>query len=147
MKMVHTRRGGNYSVQPDGFGKERTKTRRDQPGRPSSRKTHLEYSSVAPHSLRSVPTTFDINSKPELIQGDFLRDESLPGGRNRNISVPVQKMVQRSQGRGMGNFAKPLEGGHELLRTHQELSGSGEDHTALRKMESLLLQRQGQKNK
>ncbi|MBW0525515.1 hypothetical protein O181_065230 [Austropuccinia psidii MF-1] len=40
----------------------------------------------------------------------------------------------------MGNFSKPLAGGHEILLTHKELYGSGEDHSALRRMESLVLQ-------
>ncbi|MBW0504466.1 hypothetical protein O181_044181 [Austropuccinia psidii MF-1] len=30
---------------------------------------------------------------------------------------------------------KPLVGGHELLLTHQKLSGSGEDHRTLRRPE------------
>ncbi|MBW0515835.1 hypothetical protein O181_055550 [Austropuccinia psidii MF-1] len=47
----------------------------------------------------------------------------------------------------MGNIPKPLAGGHELLLTHQELSGSGEDHRALRRVEPIILQRQGQKDK
>ncbi|MBW0570495.1 hypothetical protein O181_110210 [Austropuccinia psidii MF-1] len=42
---------------------------------------------------------------------------------------------------------KPLAGGHELLLTHQELSGSGEDHRTLRRLEPIVLQRQGQKDK
>ncbi|MBW0533272.1 hypothetical protein O181_072987 [Austropuccinia psidii MF-1] len=42
---------------------------------------------------------------------------------------------------------KPLEGGNELLLTHQELSGSGEDHRALRRLEPIVLQRQSQKYK
>ncbi|MBW0569137.1 hypothetical protein O181_108852 [Austropuccinia psidii MF-1] len=42
---------------------------------------------------------------------------------------------------------KPLVGGHELLLTHQELSGSGEEHRTLRRVESIVLQRQGQKDK
>ncbi|MBW0552065.1 hypothetical protein O181_091780 [Austropuccinia psidii MF-1] len=42
---------------------------------------------------------------------------------------------------------KPLAGGHELLLTHQELSGSGEDHRNLRRVEPIVLQRQGQKDK
>ncbi|MBW0526315.1 hypothetical protein O181_066030 [Austropuccinia psidii MF-1] len=42
---------------------------------------------------------------------------------------------------------KPLAGGHELLLTHQELSGSGEDHITLRRLEPIFLQRQGQKDK
>ncbi|MBW0587688.1 hypothetical protein O181_127403 [Austropuccinia psidii MF-1] len=40
-----------------------------------------------------------------------------------------------------------LAGGHELLLTHQELSGSGEDHRTLRRVESKVFQRQGQKDK
>ncbi|MBW0465371.1 hypothetical protein O181_005086 [Austropuccinia psidii MF-1] len=41
----------------------------------------------------------------------------------------------------------PLAGGHELLLTYQELSGSGEDHRTLRRMNSPILQSQGQKDK
>ncbi|MBW0582982.1 hypothetical protein O181_122697 [Austropuccinia psidii MF-1] len=47
----------------------------------------------------------------------------------------------------MGNISKPLAGGHELLLTHQELSGSGEDHSTIRRVEPIVLQRQGQKDK
>ncbi|MBW0585973.1 hypothetical protein O181_125688, partial [Austropuccinia psidii MF-1] len=61
--------------------------------------------------------------------------------------MSIQKLVQSSQRRGMGNMPKPLAGGHELLLTHQELSGSGEDHRTLRRMEPPVLQRQGQKDK
>ncbi|MBW0505572.1 hypothetical protein O181_045287 [Austropuccinia psidii MF-1] len=39
-----------------------------------------------------------------------------------------------------------LAGGYELLLTHQELSGSGEDHRAPSMMDSIVLQRQGQRN-
>ncbi|MBW0593780.1 hypothetical protein O181_133495 [Austropuccinia psidii MF-1] len=41
---------------------------------------------------------------------------------------------------------KPLAGAHELLLTHQELSGSGEDHRTLGSLEPIVLQRQGQKD-
>ncbi|MBW0467396.1 hypothetical protein O181_007111 [Austropuccinia psidii MF-1] len=98
-----------------------------------------------PHSPRSVPTMFDINSEPELIQGNVLRAESFPSGSNRNISVPVQTLVQSSQGRGVGNIPKPLEGAYELLPIHKDISRSGEDHSNLRMMESIVLQRQDEK--
>ncbi|MBW0564054.1 hypothetical protein O181_103769 [Austropuccinia psidii MF-1] len=42
---------------------------------------------------------------------------------------------------------KPLAGGHELLLTHKGLSGLGENHRALRRMEPIVLQGQGQKDK
>ncbi|MBW0584359.1 hypothetical protein O181_124074 [Austropuccinia psidii MF-1] len=42
---------------------------------------------------------------------------------------------------------KPLAGGHELLLTHQDLSGSGKDHIALRMLEPIVLQGQSQKDK
>ncbi|MBW0469240.1 hypothetical protein O181_008955 [Austropuccinia psidii MF-1] len=42
---------------------------------------------------------------------------------------------------------KPFKGGHELLLTHQELSGSGEDHRTLMRVEPTVFQRQGQKDK
>ncbi|MBW0578237.1 hypothetical protein O181_117952 [Austropuccinia psidii MF-1] len=61
--------------------------------------------------------------------------------------MPIRKLPQRSQRRVVGNMPKPLEGGHELLPTHQELSGSGEDHRALRRLEPIVLQRQSQKDK
>ncbi|MBW0495609.1 hypothetical protein O181_035324 [Austropuccinia psidii MF-1] len=144
--MVHTRNGRNYSIQPDGCGQGRGKTRA-RSGKYSSRKTCLEDSRVSPHSPRSVTTKFDVNSEPELIEGNILRAEPFPSGRNRNISVPIKKLVQSSKKRGVGNMPKPLAGGHELLLTHQEISGSGEDHRTLRRVEPTVLQRQHQKYK
>ncbi|MBW0466879.1 hypothetical protein O181_006594 [Austropuccinia psidii MF-1] len=82
---------------------------------------------------------------PPIPQGNFLRAEPLPSAGHRSISVPVQNMIQSSKGRGVPISCQPLEGGHELLLTHQELSGSEEDHRALSRMESLLLKRQDQK--
>ncbi|MBW0467582.1 hypothetical protein O181_007297 [Austropuccinia psidii MF-1] len=122
MKMVHTTNRSNYSVQTNRSGQGRGNTR-TRPGRPSSRKAHFEDSRVSPHSPRSVPETFDISSEPELIQVNALRVEPLSSGSHRNIEFPVQDVVQRSQGRGVGNISKPLAGGHELLLTHQEHSG------------------------
>ncbi|MBW0527154.1 hypothetical protein O181_066869 [Austropuccinia psidii MF-1] len=144
--MVHTRNGRNYSVQPNGCvqGRGKTKSRSEKS---SSRKTHLEDARVSPHSPSSVPTDFDMNSKSELIHGNISRDKPFSGRRNRNISMPTQKLVQSSQRRGVGNMPNPLAGGHELLLTHRELSGSGEDHRALRSLEPIVLQRQGQKDK
>ena len=144
--MVHTRNGSNYSVHPDGCGKGRGKTK-SRSVKSSSRKTHLEDSIVAPPSPMSVPTNFDVNSESGLIHDNILRAEPLSKGRNRNFSIPIPKLVWRSQRRGVGNMPKPLAGGHELLLTHQELSGSGEDHRTLRRMEPPVLQRQGQKDK
>ncbi|MBW0503315.1 hypothetical protein O181_043030 [Austropuccinia psidii MF-1] len=97
-----------------------------------------------PHSPRSVPTIFDIKSDLELIQGNVLRSEPPTSGSHRNISVPVQTMVQKIRGRGIGNFSRPLAGGHELLITHQEISGSGEENRNLRRMKSLVFQRESQ---
>ncbi|MBW0539470.1 hypothetical protein O181_079185 [Austropuccinia psidii MF-1] len=144
--MVHTRNESNYSVQPDGSGQGRGNIR-TRFGRPSSTKAHFEDSGVLPHSPRSVQTTFDINPKPELIQGNALKVEPLPNRSHRNISVPVKNLVKRSQGGGVGNLSKPLAGSHELLLTHQELSGSEEDHRTLRRMESLVFQGKCQKVK
>ncbi|MBW0571662.1 hypothetical protein O181_111377 [Austropuccinia psidii MF-1] len=61
--------------------------------------------------------------------------------------MAVQKLVQSIQRRGVENMPKPLAGGHELLLTHQELCGSGEDHRALRRLEPIVLPRQGQNDK
>ncbi|MBW0544468.1 hypothetical protein O181_084183 [Austropuccinia psidii MF-1] len=61
--------------------------------------------------------------------------------------MPVQKLVQHSQRRRVGNMPKLLKGGHELLLTHQALSGSGEDHRTLRRLEPIVLQRLSQKDK
>ncbi|MBW0502055.1 hypothetical protein O181_041770 [Austropuccinia psidii MF-1] len=146
MKLVHTKNRRNYSVQPDRSeqGKGKTRTR---PCRPSSRKKYLEEARVFPHSPRSLPTTFDINSEPELIQGGVLGVEPIWSGIHRSISVPLQFLVQSSQVRGVGNINKPLAGIHELLLTHQELSGSGEYQKTLRRLESIVFQRQFKKIK
>ncbi|MBW0512026.1 hypothetical protein O181_051741 [Austropuccinia psidii MF-1] len=144
--MVHTRNGTNYSVQPDECGQGRGKTK-SRSVKPSSRKTHLEDARVAPHSTRPVPTNIDVNSESELIDDNTLRAETLSSGSNGNLSIQIQKLVQRSQRRAVGNMPRPLAGGHELLLTHQELSGSGEDHRTLRRLEPIVLQRQSQKDK
>ncbi|MBW0494263.1 hypothetical protein O181_033978 [Austropuccinia psidii MF-1] len=73
--------------------------------------------------------------------------EPLPSGSHRYISVPIPKLVQISKRRGVGNIPKPLVGGHKLLLTHQQLSGSGEDHRTLRRVEPIVLQSKGQKDK
>ncbi|MBW0496513.1 hypothetical protein O181_036228 [Austropuccinia psidii MF-1] len=57
--------------------------------------------------------------------------------------MPIQKLVQSSQRRGVGNMPKPFAGGHELTLTHQELYGSGEEHRTLRRLEPMVLQGQG----
>ncbi|MBW0487626.1 hypothetical protein O181_027341 [Austropuccinia psidii MF-1] len=111
------------------------------------RKKHLEGVRTAPHHPRSVPTSFDLNSEPELIEGNVLMAEPLPSGSHRNISVPIKKFFQSRKRRGVKNMPKSLAGGHELLLTHQELSWSGEDHRTLRKLEPIVFQRQGQKDK
>ncbi|MBW0588359.1 hypothetical protein O181_128074 [Austropuccinia psidii MF-1] len=144
--MVHTRNASSYSVQPDVCVQGRGKTK-SRSVNSSSRKTHFEDSRVAPHSPRSVPTNFDVNSESELIHYNILTAEPLSSGSDRNLSIPIQKLVQRNQRRGVVNMPKPLAGGHELLHTHQELSGSGEDHGTLRRLEPIVFQRQGQKDK
>ncbi|MBW0488080.1 hypothetical protein O181_027795 [Austropuccinia psidii MF-1] len=144
--MVHTRNGSNYSVQPNGFGEGRGKTK-SRSIKSCSRKTHLDDTRVAPHSPSSVPTSVDVNSESELIHDNILRAEPLPSGSNRNLSMPIQELVQRSQRTGVGNMPKPLAGGHELLLTHQEFSGSGEDHRTLRRLEPIVLQIQGKNDK
>ncbi|MBW0567429.1 hypothetical protein O181_107144 [Austropuccinia psidii MF-1] len=135
--MVHTRNGSNFSVQPDGCGQRRGKTQSIS-GKSSSRKTHLEDSRVAPHSPRSAPTNFDMSSESELIHDNIPRAEPLSSGRNRSLPMPIQEFVQSSQRGGVGNIPKPLAGGHELLLTHQELSGSGEDHIAIRRVDPIV---------
>ncbi|MBW0546439.1 hypothetical protein O181_086154 [Austropuccinia psidii MF-1] len=84
----------------------------------------------------------DVNSDPELIEGNILRAEPFPSCSKRNISVPIQRVVQSGKRGGVGNMPMPLAGGQELLLTHQELSGSGEDHTTPRREEPIFSQRQ-----
>ncbi|MBW0538189.1 hypothetical protein O181_077904 [Austropuccinia psidii MF-1] len=144
--MVHTRNGSSYSVQPYGPGQGRGETR-TRSAKSSSRKTHLEDARASPRSPRSVPTNFDVNPDPELIEGNILRAEPLSSGSHRTISVPIQKLVQSRKRRGVGNMPKPLAGGHEFLLTHQELSGSGEDHRNLRRVDPIVFQRKSKSDK
>ncbi|MBW0548409.1 hypothetical protein O181_088124 [Austropuccinia psidii MF-1] len=129
--MVNTTNRSHNSIKQDLSAQGRGKNKA-RPGRPSSRKAHLEDARVASHSPRSIPKSCDINYEPEMIKVNVLRVEPLPSGSHRHISISVQKLVQRRQGRRRGNLSKPLAGGHELLFSHQELSGSGEYHRTLR---------------
>ncbi|MBW0584161.1 hypothetical protein O181_123876 [Austropuccinia psidii MF-1] len=107
--MVHTRNRSNYSVQPEGCGEGRGKSK-SRSVKSFSRKTHMEDARVAPHSPRSVPTNFDMNSESGLIHDNTSRVEPLSSRSNRNLSMPIQKLVQSSQRRGVGNMPKPLPG-------------------------------------
>ncbi|MBW0514580.1 hypothetical protein O181_054295 [Austropuccinia psidii MF-1] len=107
--MVHTRNGSNYSVQPDGCGQGRGKTK-SRSAKSSTRKTYLEDVRVSPHFPRSVPTTFDANSESELIHDNILRAEPLSSGRNRNLSIQIQELVQISQRRGVGKCPSLWQG-------------------------------------
>ncbi|MBW0545518.1 hypothetical protein O181_085233 [Austropuccinia psidii MF-1] len=107
--MVHTRKGSSYSVKPDGPGQGGGKTRK-RSAKSFLRKTHLEDARPSPHFPRSVPTNFDVNSEPELIEGNVLRAEPLSSDSHRNISVPIQKLVQSRKRRGVGNMPQPLAG-------------------------------------
>ncbi|MBW0528910.1 hypothetical protein O181_068625 [Austropuccinia psidii MF-1] len=137
MKMVHTTNGRNYSAQPHVCGQGRGKTK-SRSVRSSSRKTHMEDARAAPHFPRSVPTHFDVKCESGLIHDNILRAEPLSSGSNGNLSMPIQKLVQSSQRRGVANSPEPLAGAHELLLTHQEISGSGEYHRTLRRPEEVI---------
>ncbi|MBW0468459.1 hypothetical protein O181_008174 [Austropuccinia psidii MF-1] len=100
-----------------------------------------------PHSPRSVPTNVDVSSESELIHYNISMAEPISSGSNRDLSISIQELVPRSQRGGVGNMPKPLAGGHELLLRHQELSGSGEEHRTIRRMEPIFLKRKGQKDK
>ncbi|MBW0589856.1 hypothetical protein O181_129571 [Austropuccinia psidii MF-1] len=102
---------------------------------------------LPPIPQMSVPTNFDVSFGLEIIEVNVLRAEPLSSGSHRKISVPIQKLVQSSKRRGVGNIPKPLAGGHELILTHQGHSGSGEDNRTLRRVEPIVLQRKGQKDK
>ncbi|MBW0517656.1 hypothetical protein O181_057371 [Austropuccinia psidii MF-1] len=56
--------------------------------------------------------------------------------------IPQEQPKTRS-----GKYGQAFGRGHELLLTHQELSLSGEDHRALRRLGPIFLQRQIQKDK
>ncbi|MBW0541817.1 hypothetical protein O181_081532 [Austropuccinia psidii MF-1] len=107
--MVHTRNGSHYSVQPDGSGQGRSKTRAISCNS-SSQKTFLEDARSPPNSPWYLPKKFDVNSEPELDQCIILKAEPSLSGSHRNILVPVQKQVHSNQGRGVVNIFKPLEG-------------------------------------
>ncbi|MBW0570068.1 hypothetical protein O181_109783 [Austropuccinia psidii MF-1] len=96
-----------------------------------SNPSDLDKEEVRPEQgLPSRPQERHIWRMPELPpipQGNVLRDEPLSSGSHRNVSIPLQKLVQSSKRRGVGDMRKPLAGGNDLLIEHQKLSGSGED--------------------
>ncbi|MBW0496647.1 hypothetical protein O181_036362 [Austropuccinia psidii MF-1] len=100
--------------------------------------------------MESIPKERNVWRISELIpipQGDGLRAEPFPSGSHRDISVPVQKLIKSSQEGGVGKIPKPLAGGYEILLKNQYLSGSGEEHRAIRRMGSIFVKRQGPKDK
>ncbi|MBW0536733.1 hypothetical protein O181_076448, partial [Austropuccinia psidii MF-1] len=115
-----TRNGSSFSVRPDRCGQGGGKTK-SRSAKYSSRKTHLEDAIVAP----------------------------IPQGLNhfQVAAIEIYQCQYQIWFRAVGNMPKPLAGGHELLSTHQELSGSGEDHRTLRRLWPIVLQRIGQKYK
>ncbi|MBW0498428.1 hypothetical protein O181_038143 [Austropuccinia psidii MF-1] len=80
--MVHTRNRSNCSVQPDGCGQRRGKTK-SRSDKSSSRKTHLEDARVAPHSPR-------IESKCQ-VQEDEITDISI-SHINEHLEIPKEQV-------------------------------------------------------
>ncbi|MBW0528667.1 hypothetical protein O181_068382 [Austropuccinia psidii MF-1] len=88
-------------------------------------------------------------------QMDVDKEEAIPGP--DMASVPHRRHVwrmpqlppipQEKQKKRSGKYAQAFVRGHEILLTHQELSGSGEDHKTLRRVEPTVFQRQVQKDK
>ncbi|MBW0529967.1 hypothetical protein O181_069682 [Austropuccinia psidii MF-1] len=111
-----------------------------------SNQIHVEKEEERPGpDLMSLPQKRNVWRRPEFLP--FPRNEPFTNENHRNISVPVQKMVQTSQGRGVGSMPKPLARDHGLLLTHQEISGLVEDHRAPRRVEPIVLQRTLQTDK
>ncbi|MBW0507560.1 hypothetical protein O181_047275 [Austropuccinia psidii MF-1] len=79
------------------------------------------------------------------------KEEAIPSP--EVASLPQERHIWRMpelppifQGLCHFKVAEIEAGGHELLLTHKEISGSGEDHRALRRINPIVLQRQGQKD-
>ncbi|MBW0491972.1 hypothetical protein O181_031687 [Austropuccinia psidii MF-1] len=81
-----------------------------------------------------------------MTQGNVLRVKPIQRRSHKDITRLVEKLVQRSQGRRMGNMPKTLAGGYELILTHKELSGSGEGYIAIRRLKPIFFQGKGQKD-
>ncbi|MBW0468639.1 hypothetical protein O181_008354 [Austropuccinia psidii MF-1] len=73
--------------------------------------------------------------------------ESIPQERHVWRIPGLPPISQEKQKKRSGKYAQAFCRGNELLLTHQQLSGSGEDHRALRRVEPTVLQRKGQNNK
>ncbi|MBW0592790.1 hypothetical protein O181_132505, partial [Austropuccinia psidii MF-1] len=92
-----------------------------------SNQMDLDREEVRPEQgLPSLPQERHIWRIPEL--------PTIPQGLYQQTLIPNTKIGSEQQRKRSGKYAKPLAGGYELLLTHQELSGSGEDHRILRRV-------------
>ncbi|MBW0511769.1 hypothetical protein O181_051484 [Austropuccinia psidii MF-1] len=57
----------------------------------------MEDARVAPHSPRSVPTNFDVNSEYGLIHDNISRAESLSSGRNKNYQCQYKNWFRAAK--------------------------------------------------
>ncbi|MBW0565521.1 hypothetical protein O181_105236 [Austropuccinia psidii MF-1] len=71
----------------------------------------------------------------------------IPQGLCLQPLIPSTKTGTEQPRKRSGKYAQAFGGGHELLLTHQELSGSGEDHRTLRRDEPIVLQNTRSKDK
>ncbi|MBW0500708.1 hypothetical protein O181_040423 [Austropuccinia psidii MF-1] len=139
MKMVHTRNGSSYSVQPDGSGQGRGKTR-DRSNKSSSRKTCLEDARVPPipqgedhRTLRRV--------EPSVLQRQGQKDKEL-------VEEPKYFIYRPEE--GVGNdprFGERRPSGVDQLQTNSrnvQRQAQGTSEEAERSQE---LSRQGQRKR
>ncbi|MBW0593631.1 hypothetical protein O181_133346 [Austropuccinia psidii MF-1] len=94
-------------------------------------------------SSQRLASTFDtcIESPEADITAIAFRPESLSTGKNRDIPVSVQELVDGSKTAIVGTSPKSLDRHHELISSSEEIHGSRRDRGASEGLDTHVLQR------
>ncbi|MBW0495779.1 hypothetical protein O181_035494 [Austropuccinia psidii MF-1] len=143
-----TRRGSQYYIQSDGAGL-RSRFDPSKGKRKGKIPSGTEFTQGSAISQRQV-TEMPIKSDPELELGmdNLNRYKSHSKGSNRHLYEPVQTVIDRVQGQGLGNVAtNHPPRSDELLAHPEKITQSGGNSEILQLIESTFIQALNEKDK
>ncbi|MBW0489059.1 hypothetical protein O181_028774 [Austropuccinia psidii MF-1] len=142
-----TRRGSQYSIQSDGAGlRDRIDpSKGKRKGKIPSGTEFTQGSALSQGQIPEMP----IISEPELelSMSDSNRYKAHSEGSNRHLHEPVQAVLHRVQGQGLGNVATNTPRSVELLAHPQKIPQRGGNSEIHQWMESTIIQTSDKKDK
>ncbi|MBW0544106.1 hypothetical protein O181_083821 [Austropuccinia psidii MF-1] len=147
--MTPTRSGSNYSIQSNGSGPahscHKSKRHECQP----RGEAQMEDARTSSSSQR-LASTFDTHiDSPEadITAIAVVRPELLSTDNNRDLSVPLQELVDRSKTAKVGASPKSLDRHHELISSGEEVHGAIKDRVISEGLDTHVLQRKSPTDK